>query len=120
LQMRGCYKIYAIKSWSLEDIFFFIIFILMTSEQISKFVDSENVPATKSMKIAFKKRNPVHGLIVKSSDYPDLSSKNFWRIVPHPNVEKWLKSKDINLSRIYNGTEITKLSIVLNKEISQN
>lgn len=92
----------------------------MTSEQISKFVDSENVPATKSMRIAFKKRNPVHGLIIKGNDYSDLSSKNFWRIVSHPNVEKWLKSKDVNLSRIYSGSEITKLSIVLNKEISQN
>ena len=93
----------------------------MTSEQISKFVNSENnVPSTKSMRIAFKKRNPVHGLIVKHSDYTDLSSKNFWRIVTHPNVEKWMKSKDVNLSRIYNGSEITKLSIVLTKEISQN
>ena len=92
----------------------------MTSEQITKFVESETIPATKSVRIAFKKRNPVHCLIIKGNDYSDLSSKNFWRIVSHPNVEKWLKSKDVNLSRIYSGSEITKLSIVLTKEISQN
>lgn len=87
----------------------------MTVELISKFLESDNIPATKSIKIDFKKRNSIKGLIIKANDYSDLKSKNFWRIVQQPQLEEWNKSKNINLAKIYSGTEFTKLSLV-NKE----
>lgn len=88
----------------------------MTIDLISKFVESNVVPATKSVKIDFKKRNSINGLIVQSNDYEDLKSKNFWRIVPTSLVEEWTKSKNINLAKIFSGAEFTKLSLVTNKE----
>ena len=43
-------------------------------------------------------------------DYNDLKAKNFWRIVPENNIEGWKKSKDMNLARIFNGQEFTRLA----------
>jgi hypothetical protein len=83
----------------------------MTSELISQFVENEQTP-DKPVKIEFKKRNAVKGVFVKVKDYDELKSKNFWRIVSEANLEQWRKSKDINLVRIFNGTEFTKLSVV--------
>lgn len=83
----------------------------MTSELISQFVENEQTP-DKPVKIEFKKRNAVKGMFVKVKDYDELKSKNFWRIVSEANLEQWRKSKDINLVRIFNGTEFTKLSII--------
>lgn len=83
----------------------------MTSELISQFVENEQTP-DKPVKIEFKKRNAVKGMFVKVKDYDELKSKNFWRIVSEANLEQWRKSKDINLVRIFNGTEFTKLSVV--------
>ena len=86
----------------------------MTSELISQFVENEQTP-DKPVKIEFKKRNAVKGMFVKVKDYDELKSKNFWRIVSEANLEQWRKSKDINLVRIFNGTEFTKLSVINNK-----
>lgn len=83
----------------------------MTSEQISKFIETEqqsHIP----VKIEFKKRNAVTGQFVKVTDYEELKSKNFWRIVTESNLPQWNKAKDINLVRIFNGSEFTKLSVV--------
>jgi hypothetical protein len=88
----------------------------MTIELITKFVETETVPATKSIKIDFKKRTSIQGLIIKANDYADLKSKNFWRIVPQLHLDEWNKSKNINLAKIYSGTEFTKLSLVNKKE----
>ncbi len=88
----------------------------MNTELITKFVEGNTVPANKSIKIDFKKRTSINGLIIKSTDYEDLKSKNFWRIVPAPLVEEWTKSKNINLAKIFSGSEFTKLSLVANKE----
>jgi hypothetical protein len=88
----------------------------MNTELISKFVEGNTVPANKSMKIDFKKRTSINGLIIQSSDYEDLKSKNFWRIVPQTLVEEWTKSRNINLAKIFSGSEFTKLSLVVNKE----
>ncbi|MGI8951590.1 MAG: short-chain dehydrogenase [Chitinophagaceae bacterium] len=90
----------------------------MTIELIAKFTEAENIPANKSMKIDFKKRNSILGQIIKANDYADLKSKNFWRIVPAPLLDEWKKTKNINLAKIYNGTEFTKLSLVANKELT--
>lgn len=86
----------------------------MTSELISKFIENEQLP-NKPVKIEFKKRNAVTGMFVKVNDYDELKSKNFWRIVSETNMEQWHKSRDINLVRIFNGTEFTKLSVIKKK-----
>ena len=52
----------------------------------------------------------MSGIFVTTGDYEDLKSKNFWRIVTGVNIDNWKKSKDLNLARIFNGSEITKLS----------
>ncbi|MEJ7739166.1 MAG: short-chain dehydrogenase [Chitinophagaceae bacterium] len=86
----------------------------MTPDLIGKFIDNEQLSDT-AVKIEFKKRNAVMGQFVKVTDYEELKSKNFWRIVPEANMEKWSKSRDINLVRIFNGTEFTRLSVVKSK-----
>jgi len=81
----------------------------MTSEAIEKQVESEN-NSDKPLNIYFKQRNMIRGLFIKGNDYKDLRSKNLWRIVTNANIEQWEKTKDINLARIFNGVEFTKLS----------
>jgi len=81
----------------------------MTSEAIEKQVELEN-NSDKPLNIYFKQRNTIRGLFIKGSDYKDLRSKNLWRIVTNANIEQWEKTKDINLARIFNGVEFTKLS----------
>lgn len=44
------------------------------------------------------------------NDYKDLRSKNLWRIVTNTHIEQWKKTKDVNLARIFNGVEFTRLS----------
>jgi hypothetical protein len=51
------------------------------------------------------------GMFINTGDYDDLKSKNFWRIVTGSNIDNWKKSKDMNLARIFNGAEFTKLSL---------
>jgi len=83
----------------------------MTNEQIEKFIEPAHL-ATRSVKIDFKTRNSLTGLFIQSSDYKELKAKNFWRIVTGPNIETWKTSKDFNLARIFNGAEITKLTVI--------
>jgi len=83
----------------------------MTNDAIIKHVESKN-SAEKILNIHFKQRNTITGLFIKGNDYEDLRSKNFWRIVTNANIEQWKKTKDINLCRIFNGTEFTRLSEV--------
>ncbi|HEX2536206.1 MAG TPA: short-chain dehydrogenase [Chitinophagaceae bacterium] len=62
-----------------------------------------------------KKRNPIRGLIVKGKDYQELKGKNFWRIVTLTHMNEYNKSQNINLAKIFSGTEFAKLSLVNNK-----
>ena len=78
----------------------------MTNEAIIKQVNNSE----KMLNIHFKQRNTITGLFIKANDYDDLKSKNLWRIVTKMHVEQWRKTKDINLCRIFNGSEFTKLS----------
>ena len=89
----------------------------MTTEVIAKFLETENIPTSKSVKIDFKKRNSFIGVFVKGSDYADLKSKNFWRIVSAANIEEWNKSRNMNLAKIFSGTEMTKLTDVSEKKL---
>jgi hypothetical protein len=83
----------------------------MTNKQIEDFF-TNNKTINRTIKIAFKSRNPVEGIFIETRDYDELKSKNFWRIVSNTHVDNYKKTKDINLSRIFNGTEMTKLSCI--------
>lgn len=87
----------------------------MTVEQIETFLAKETVPQGKIIRFEMKKRNPVRGLIVKGRDYNELKGKNFWRIVTQTHLAEYNKSQNINLAKIFSGTEFAKLSLVSNK-----
>jgi hypothetical protein len=85
----------------------------MNSEQIKNFLSKNVSTKDQYVKINFQKREAVYGLFVTDEkDYNDLSAKNFWRIVTQKNFDQYSKSKDVNLSRIFNGSEITRLSLL--------
>jgi hypothetical protein len=83
----------------------------MTNDQIEKFITNEDLKKN-SVRIHFKTRNPILGVFIKTQDYNELKSKNFWRIVTGASIEKWKESNDISVARIFNGAEITRLTIV--------
>jgi hypothetical protein len=88
----------------------------MTTEAIERFLDSEKLPDTKALKIDFKKRNSISGLIIKGRDYEDLKSKNFWRIVTRANLAEWKRTGNHEFAKIYSGSEFNKISVVNMKE----
>ena len=88
----------------------------MLSEQIAKFVETEQLNNPK-VKIEFKKRNTIMGLFVQLKDYEELKAKNFWRLVSESNLENWHKTKDINVAKMFNGSEFTKLAIIKKKVV---
>ncbi|MDB5230759.1 MAG: short-chain dehydrogenase [Chitinophagaceae bacterium] len=84
----------------------------MNIEEIEKFLDKQALKNEEHFRIDFKKRDAVYGIIVKSRDYNDLKSKNFWRIVTKTNFTEWHKTQNINLAKIFNGSEFTRLKVV--------
>jgi len=82
----------------------------MTTEQIQKFFSSE-AKSNSLIRVNFKNRNSIVGIFIQTTDFDDLRSKNFWRIVSEANFEQWRLSKDYNLVRMFNGAEFTKLAI---------
>jgi hypothetical protein len=84
----------------------------MTNDAIIKHVEIKG-KAGKPLNIHFRQRDTIRGLFIKSDDYNDLKSKNLWRIVANANIELWEKTKDVNLARIFNGVEFTRLSDVV-------
>lgn len=78
----------------------------MTIEQIERFVGSET---GRSSRIILKART-VEGIFIKAPDFLELKKKNFWRIVTASKMEDYTQSKDLNLSRIFNGQEIIKIA----------
>ena len=85
------------------------ILIVMTSEQIEKFLEPKHLDKH-PVKISFKTRNSFSGIFIHTNDYNDLKSKNFWRVVSETHIKQWEKTKDNNLARIFNGAEFTRLS----------
>ncbi len=81
----------------------------MTNDMIEKFVENGK-RINNPVNIHFKQRNTAKGLFIQSADYQELKSKNFWRIVTNDNIEPWKKTQDMNLARIFNGMEFTRLS----------
>ena len=80
----------------------------MNIEDIEKFLSKK--PASEYVKITFKQREPIYGLFVQDSDYSYLKAKNFWRIVPQSQLEAFNTTKNVNLARIFNGAEFSKLT----------
>ena len=87
----------------------------MTVEQIETFLAKESIPQGKIIRFELKKRNPVRGLIVEGRDYKDLKAKNFWRIVTQTNLAAYQKTNDLNLAKIFAGSDFAKLSLVSSK-----
>lgn len=81
----------------------------MNIEDIENFLSKNAGAETEFVQIKFKQREAIYGLFVKDGDYADLKAKNFWRIVPQAKFEAYKTSKDINLARIFNGAEFSKL-----------
>lgn len=90
----------------------------MTSEQIERFLEVKNPSSDETIKIDFKSRNSIKGMLVKHTDYAELKSKNFWRVVINENLKKWQESKNVEFAKIFNGSDFTKLSIVSGKKES--
>lgn len=78
----------------------------MTIEQIERFIGTEPDCFSK----IFLKARIVEGIFIKAPDFLELKKKNFWRIVTVNKLQEYQKSKDLNLSRIFNGQEFVKLS----------
>ena len=81
----------------------------MNTEDIEKFLQKKS-SGDDYVKITFKQREAIYGLFVKDTDYTYLKAKNFWRIVPQSQFEAYKASKNVNLARIFNGAEFSKLS----------
>jgi hypothetical protein len=82
----------------------------MTSEQIEHFLGLNPADTQRSTKFFFKTRNTFEGVFIKAPDYVELKKKNFWRVVTSTKLEDYRQSKDISLSRIFNGSEFTRLT----------
>ncbi|HET6252937.1 MAG TPA: short-chain dehydrogenase [Puia sp.] len=82
----------------------------MTVEQIEHFLDDNPIEKNRTSRVFFKARNTFEGLFIQAPDYMELKKKNFWRLVSASRMEEYRQSKDINLSRIFNGNEFTKLA----------
>ncbi len=77
---------------------------------IEKFLDTDTKD-TKVVNVHFKDRSTVTGIFVALKDYSELKAKNFWRLVSAKNVEQWKKTRDVELSRLFNGATFTRISI---------
>jgi len=84
----------------------------MSPDQIKKFIETKVTRKDKYVKIEFSKREPVYGIFIRHEDYNELSAKNFWRIVTSKNFDAYNKSKDINLARLFSGSDFSKLSLL--------
>ncbi len=82
----------------------------MTVIAIEAFFVRNKIDATQNVKIDLKNRNPVEGQFVELADSEELKEKNFWRVVATTNLKEFSQSKNVNLTRIYSGTEFTRLS----------
>jgi hypothetical protein len=85
----------------------------MNAEQIQTFLEKNVTSKNKYVKIQFQKRDSLYGFFVtEAKDFKEMSIKNFWRIVTQKNFDTYGRSKDLNLSRLFNGSEISKLSML--------
>jgi hypothetical protein len=85
--------------------------LFMTTEQIEHFLQVNSSGKSRSTKFFFKTRNTFEGIFIEAPDYVELKKKNFWRVVTASRIEDYRASKDISLSRIFNGSEFTRLTV---------
>ena len=81
----------------------------MTNEMIEKFIETKG-RKNAAVNIHFKERSTVKGLFIRSTDYDELKYKNLWRIVHHEKIEEWTRTKNMDLSRIFNGLSFIRLT----------
>ena len=81
----------------------------MTPDMIENFVEKPHRNNV-AVNIHFKDRNTVSGIFIKGSDYDELKSKNFWRILSSTQLEAWEKTRNMSLPRIVNGASFTRLT----------
>jgi hypothetical protein len=82
----------------------------MTIEKVGEFIEKKQ-PLNAMVKISFKIRSAVKGTFIQSSDFEELGKKNLWRVVTETHTETFMKTKDMNLCRIFNGAEFKKLEL---------
>jgi hypothetical protein len=82
----------------------------MHSSDIANIVEKKFLEQ-EPLKVDFKTRQSIIGLFIKFRDYDELKAKNFWRIVPEARIKDYKKTQDFNLSRIFNGQELVKLTV---------
>jgi len=88
----------------------------MTNDQIENFFTNAKLKERK-VKIDFKTRASFIGLFIETKDSADLKVKNFWRIISESKMDEFQAQKDTSLARIYNGSEITRLSLIKVKDL---
>jgi hypothetical protein len=82
----------------------------MNIEEIEQFIGKSTAAAgVQLVTITFKKRDAIQGFLVKGTDYNDLKSKNFWRVVKEKDLDAWQKSKNVDLAKIFSGSEFSRL-----------
>ena len=81
----------------------------MNTNTIETYI-KDSITKSTTINIHFKGRSKVTGLFICGRDYRELKLKNLWRIVDITRVEKWLKTKDISLARIFNGASFSALT----------
>lgn len=81
----------------------------MDAASIEKFL-TNNEQKSDTVNIHFKDRSTVTGIFINTRDYSELKAKNFWRVVNFKNLQLWKQTKDVNLSRLFNGSGFTRLS----------
>jgi len=81
----------------------------MTNDEIEKFLAKQSISENQQVKISFKKRNTLYGIFIRGNDYSELKNKNLWRIVTGLHIDEWLRSKNMDAVRIFNGSEFSGL-----------
>lgn len=82
----------------------------MDSNEVEQFLIGEGIVDARQVKIILKKRATIWHF-EKTGDYTDLKRKNFWRVVRAEHLEDWVRSKNIDVARLFNGAEFSKLVV---------
>jgi len=82
----------------------------MTADKIEYILDGNRFDSNRLSRVFFRKRNTLEGIFIQAPDYAELKKKNFWRFVAAARMEEYRQSNDINLSRIFNGDEFTRIA----------
>jgi len=86
-----------------------LIYFIMETSKIEHFITS-SMRNNATIDIQFKGRSSLTGLFVRGSDYDELKSKNFWRVVQLSQLQQWSETNNINFAKIFNGASFTSLA----------